>query len=107
MSDLQIKSSLTDDYMNIEKDINDISTIITNIYNAMKTLDESKWKSNEKDKIDQEFIPYLSKISEKIPSNLRKKLDFARYALEKHEEQDNLNAKEVENEVSTTFVEKL
>jgi len=107
MRDFEIKSSVNEDYANIENDINDISTIIANVYKAMLTLDDRKWKSKEKEKIDQEFVVYLKNISEKIPSNLTKRLNYAKLALEKHQEQDIANAKIVENEVATPIVEEL
>ena len=78
--------ALENTFSEIEKDINELESILTNIYQATETLDDRKWFSNEKTKIDNEYVPYLKKVSEGAPLALRKQLKFARDALSKYTE---------------------
>ena len=93
MNDLNINGKILADFDIIEKDIMDINETITDIYKSMLKLDESVWKAREKDKIDQEFMPYLKKYSEKYSNYLMYHLNFARDAVNKHIELDKQMAK--------------
>ena len=90
---LNLTSNINTTIIEIGKDINEIKDILAEIYKAMLSLDESKWKSHEKDKIDEEFMPYLKKISEKYPLYLTKRLDFLKSSVERYQNLD----KEISN----------
>lgn len=86
MSDISLNYSVDDTLNLIANDINNISEILNNIYNAVLTLDESKWNTKEKQKLDEEFLPYLKKISEKYPLYLNKRLVFAKNSINKYKQ---------------------
>ena len=69
---------------NIDKDIKNISEILDNIYKAVLTLNESKWNTKEKKKMEEEFIPYLKTISLKYPKYLNDRLKLLQNAVEKY-----------------------
>lgn len=46
----------------LEKDNETINEIIKNTNDAIRTLDESEWKSTEKEKMDESWNPYMQKI---------------------------------------------
>ena len=96
MSDISVKYSVYDTLNLIAKDINNISEILNNIYNAVLTLDESKWNTKEKQKLNEEFLPYLKKISEKYPLYLNKRLEFARNSVNKYEQLNAIQHKAAE-----------
>ena len=97
MSNISINYSVDDTLLLIENDIQNISEILNNIYNAVLTLDESKWNTKERKKLDEEFLPYLKKLSEKYPIYLNKRLDFTKDAVRKYKEINILQNKEVED----------
>ena len=96
MSDISLNYSVDDTLNLIANDINNISEILNNIYNAVLTLDESKWNTKEKKKLDEEFLPYLKKISEKYPIYLNKRLVFAKKSVNKYKEINLEQRKEAE-----------
>ncbi len=55
----------------IEADIDEISDIIKKIYEKMLDLDDSKWKGKEKDKIDNQYMPYLNKLDQETNGYLK------------------------------------
>jgi len=60
MDDLKIEPVLLEETLEVlNNDNNQILKTIKDINNLIKGLDESKWKAPEKDKINQELIPYL------------------------------------------------
>lgn len=93
MSDISLNSSVEDIVKIIEKDISDISELLENVYSATLTLNETKWNTKEKKKIDEELLPYLQKISMKYPSYLSKRLYIVKEAIEKYNEVDNIQKK--------------
>jgi len=99
MADLNIQSkTLNETFLNIENDINEISEILNNIYNAMLSFDETTWKGKEKEKIDSEYLPYLKKIVEIVPTVLTKHLTFSKNALKTYEELDNKLSQKITGE---------
>ena len=102
MFDINIKNNIHSDIENIQKDINSIETILIDVFDAMKTLDETKWKAKEKERVDQEFIPYLEKLSTKYPKELNKHLNYLRSAVGAYETHDDVSTKKIE-EVSESI----
>lgn len=100
MADLNLKESIYSDIEIIEKDINSIEKMLMQVYNAMKTLDEEKWKAKEKEKIDQEFMPYLEKVSTKYPVELKRNLNYLKIAVQAYEKHDEVATSKIE-EVSS------
>ena len=96
MANLKLNDSIDNTLINIENNINNIQEILTNIYNAVVTLDEKKWNTKEKIKIDEEFVPYLKKILSVYPISLKRRLDFTRKAVEKYRNIDQQLKKDAE-----------
>ena len=58
--DLVIKSNeLLENIKILEKDNLEIIDILEKIYKQIKDLDETKWNSREKKKIEEELLPYI------------------------------------------------
>ena len=70
----------------IEEDIKIIEEILMKVVKANSSLDNSKWKSTEKDRMDQEYIPYMNKISINVPNALRKHLNMLRESVNIYED---------------------
>lgn len=81
MSNITINNSIDNTIATIERDINEISKILNNMYKAMLTLDETKWNTKEKKKIDEDFMPYLEKVSLKYPLYLKERLVLIKKAV--------------------------
>lgn len=96
MSDLNLKKGIYEDISLIEKDIKNIEVLLKQVLEAMDCLDEKRWKSKEKNKIDQEFIPYLKKAYFNYPKELRSKLNHLKDAVNTYEETDILANKKIE-----------
>ena len=90
---LNINNNVSTDFDALDKDINDIESILQETYKEMLKLDETVWKAKEKEKIDQTFVPYLKRFTESYPSYLRVRLQFARDSVQSHYELDQENAK--------------
>lgn len=71
MNDLDIKYNNLDELLNkIEKDNYIISEHIKSINKIIKSLDETKWKSPNKDKMNTQLEPFLNTIDENIDNVL-------------------------------------
>ena len=90
---ITINNEVKSDFDLIENDIKEINDILEKTYRAVLKLDESVWKAKEKDKIDQEFVPYLKKFAEKYANYLMARLNFAKDAVSKYEELDQERSK--------------
>ena len=101
MADIRLNNSIDDTLSNIDNDINSISEILTNIYNAVMTLDETKWNTKEKIKINEDFIPYLKIMSTIYPNYLKKRLLFTKSAVETYRKINKEQEKDTENLVDT------
>ena len=97
MSDIKLQNSIDLTLSNIENDINNISDVLNNIYQAVLTLDETKWNTKEKKKMEEEFLPYLKKISTKYPIYLNNRLTFTRNSINKYKELNKEQQLEAEN----------
>lgn len=84
MSNLELKDGIDDLLLNIKNDIDEIDLILENINKAILTLTEAKWNTKEKRKFDEEFKPYIKKISEGYPDYLRNRLQFIQESVQKH-----------------------
>lgn len=82
---LNINNNIKSNFDIVQKDIQDISDLLQKTYRAMLKLDETVWKAKEKEKIDQEFMPYLKKYSDEYPNYLMARLNFVKDAVEKYE----------------------
>ena len=94
----------------LEQDNEKIKTIITDVNNAMKDLDESKWKSPEKMHIDGEFMIYLNDIETQVPIQLNECTDFLKAVVEEYQKSHNqitTKIKEVDNNVAIDIGEDL
>ena len=94
--------ALKDTLQLIENDIQELEEVLKNTYSATNTLDEQKWSSTEKRKLDSEYVPYLKKISEVVPLALRREVAFTRAALDKYETLEAERLKKAENLVDGT-----
>lgn len=84
VSNLELKDGVDELLLNIKKDIDEIDYILENINKAILTLTESKWNTKEKKKFEEEFKPYIKKISEGYPDYLRNRLQFLKESIQKH-----------------------
>lgn len=86
----------------IEQDINNIEDILLNVVKATNTLDESKWKSTEKTKMDQEYVPYVNNLSINVPIALRKHLNLMKESVTAYEDLENEVIQDVDKKLSDT-----
>ena len=91
----------------IEEDINVIEEILLKVVKANGSLDEGKWKSTEKNKMDQEYIPYMNKISINVPKALRKHLNLLRESVNIYENKESELIEEIDKELDDFQVETL
>ena len=69
------------------------------VYNEFNNIDINDWNSPEKTKLNNKFIPYLKKSSEKMKQNFNSKTTTLKDALYKYKENDiqlKKNANELE-----------
>ena len=90
---ININLKIQSDFAILEQDIKDIGDIIEKMNISMLRLDSNFWKAKEKEKIDEDFMPYLKKYSDKYMIYLMKRLNFIKDAVSKYEELDKENAK--------------
>ena len=90
-------SSLEELIIKLEKDKNDVETSLKNICNILTELDNSKWNSPEKEKIDDGFIKYINKASIDIPNQLNNTNIVLKQALNKYQTENEKLETEVEN----------
>ena len=72
----------------LEVDNNNICSTIKNIADAIKKMDDSVWKSPEKNNIEQQLLPYLEKNEKKYLQSFRESIDVLNKALLSYQEQD-------------------
>ena len=81
----------------LKKDNNDIKQIMENIKNCFAKLDDSVWKSPEKDSFAGEFIPYLDKINISLYDDLNKYTSTIDQAIIKYGNQEHQMKKDLSN----------
>ena len=84
---------------NIEKDIKNIEDNINNTYNAVDTLNDSKWNTKEKKKMDEEYLAYLKKIKDGYGKYLNRRLNTVKDAVNKYYATDTVLKNEVIKEI--------
>lgn len=88
-SDLNISESrLNNTIEALDNDISVINDILVKTVEGYKKLDEEKWVGPEKKKIDEEFLPYLEKISVKYPELLTSRSTFLKKARDTYKATD-------------------
>lgn len=80
----------------LEKNTEEICSIVKNINMAIKSLDDTKWNSQEKEKIDEKLIPYINKIDKDLEEYLNASINILRNTSKLYEEADAKNKKLVE-----------
>ena len=99
--DLNIQYELLREKLSIiESDINEIESILEEVEKANGSLDDRVWMSSEKTKMDQEFIPYLEKISKNAPSALRKNLNYIRKSVNIYETTEKELIEEIDDKLT-------
>lgn len=79
MNDENLRIDITPLDENIEKldeNIREMETILKDTLQGYETLDENTWIGPEKKKLDDQFLPYLKKISIKYPELLNASSTF-------------------------------
>ena len=94
----KVETEVENTLLLIEEDIKEIASIIENTFNAMKTLDQRKWQGKEKDKIDNQYIPYLEKLNNNTSLYLTSFVTKIREGIILHQETEAEN-KQVANEI--------
>lgn len=94
----KVQSTLEGKIQIIQKDIEEIGKIIEGIYEKMESLDGKKWRGKEKEKIDEEYMPYLKELKTKTPIYLNRYVEMIREGAELHQEAEE-KIKEVGNEI--------
>lgn len=80
----------------LEKNNEEICCIVKNINIAIKSLDDTKWNSLEKQKIDEKLIPYITKIDKDLEEYLNTGTNILRNTSKLYVEADLKNKKLVE-----------
>lgn len=75
----------------IEEDIQVITDLFKSINTEMLKLDSSVWVGKEKDKIDEQYMPYLKKLDESTNQYLMKYVNNIRQSIIAHQEADAQN----------------
>lgn len=107
MSNLNLNNNIENNFTNIQSNITNIDNILNEIYNKFLEIDETMWKAREKDKLDEEFIPYLKDIKVNTKDNLEKHLNYLKSAVSLHKSVDDINKITIDNDVSTSIIEEL
>ena len=86
-SNLTIKSvELESLIQKLDKDNQDILEVVKLINDDIKKLDETKWKSKEKEKLDSVLLPYLDLLDNNLHDYINKPLNILKNANKKHVE---------------------
>lgn len=90
--------ALSDKLNVIEEDIDEIEEILKQVDRATTSLNDEKiWKSTEKTKMDQDYIPYVKNISIRVPIALKKHLNHLRNVINIYENTEANLIKEIDN----------
>ena len=88
-ANLNIKSlELESLIQKLEKDNQDILETVKLINEDIRKLDDSKWKSKEKEKLDSTLLPYLDSLDNNLQEYINKPLNILKNANQKHTEID-------------------
>lgn len=84
---------LSDIVVDLEKNNEKVISIINNIEKAYKLLDESKWKSREKERFDEQFFYYTNGIKSSFCSKLNEYPLFLKNAINLYKENQDMSMK--------------
>ena len=88
-ANLNIKSiELENLIQKLEKDNENILEIVKSINEDIRKLDDTKWKSKEKVKLDSVLLPYLNLLDNNLQNYINKPLNILKNANKKHIETD-------------------
>lgn len=82
-------TNLNDVILKLETDNNDIDLIIKKIHEELKKLDESIWKSSEKEKLDKKYNDYFQKIEYGLVPYLKECSNFLKKSSEYYDSTNN------------------
>ena len=68
----------------LERDNQDILDTINFINENIRKLDDTKWKSKEKEKLDSILLPYLNLLDNNLQNYINTPLNLLKNANEKH-----------------------
>lgn len=103
MADIKIDSLALDSLIiDLQKDNEAVYTIIKNINDAYRTLDKNRWKSKEKDRMDEKINSYMQKLDNQILSYLNDCTNLLKIASNTYQETDLKNKKNIE-EISNSI----
>ena len=86
-------------FADINHGIKDIDDILNNVNKAVLTLNDKKWNTKEKRKMEQELMPYLDIMSKKYYNYLNYRLNFVKKAVQDHLDNDSGLKQEVEDKL--------
>ena len=108
MSDIKLQSSLLDDLIiKLEQDNLEIVDLIKNSNDAIRTLDDKKWKSKEKIEMDEKLIPYMNKLDNQLLNYLNECTDLLKLAKASYEETDKSISRSMSKIDNDILIEKL
>lgn len=70
----------------LERDNQDILDTVNSINENIRKLDDTKWKSKEKEKLDSVLLPYLNLLDNNLQNYINTPLNLLKNANEKHVE---------------------
>ena len=108
MSDIKLQSSLLDNLIiKLAQDNLEIVDLIKNSNDAIRTLDDKKWKSKEKIEMDEKLIPYMNKLDNQLLNYLNECTDLLKLAKTSYEDVDRNISGSIAKIDSDISVEKL
>lgn len=84
---------LSDIITDLEKNNERIVSIINNIENAYKQLDDTRWKSREKTHFDEQVFHYINELKSSFCSDLNEYPAFLRRVIELYKENQEMSVK--------------
>jgi len=91
----------------LKKDNNDINDVTSNVVKLIQTLDDSVWKSSEKSKVIDEFLPYLESSETEIKDKLEEFIVFLNNAIASYNQQNTTLKKKVDSISNVDIIEEL
>lgn len=91
----------------LEKDNLEIDTIIKETNKAIRTLDETKWKSREKDRLDEKLMPFIDKAEKNALTYLNASTNLLRDINKKYQKDDELMSKQIDQIINNNQVDVL
>lgn len=93
---VDIKNGELENLINkLEKDNQDILDTVKFINETIRKIDDTKWKSKEKEKLDLELIPYLDLLDNNLANYINAPLNVLKSANRNYIEVDKYQKKEI------------